>query len=314
MFLKQLEYLIAVIEEDHFGRAASRCNVKQPSLSNGIKQLELELGVTIFKRGRGQRLYGITEEGKRVADWARVILANCTAMRDTISDMQNNLNGTIRLGAIPSMSPVLPIILQRIRKAYPLVSVDVRFVGNEELRTGLDNYSMDCAITYMDQKNDMPWCESLPIFEETWSLLVPDSFEFEELEEISWQDAAELPLALLRSSMYERSIIDKTFLEAGKHVTPKIESESILHLMFQTQFTELCTVIPSHYTRMPGLYAGTKALLLKNPIISKGIGLFWVKTDTTIPITKITEEVGRALAENNELQRFLYRSVKRSED
>ena len=62
MFLKQLEYLIAVIEEDHFGRAASRCNVKQPSLSNGIKQLELELGVTLFKRGRGQRLYGVTEE------------------------------------------------------------------------------------------------------------------------------------------------------------------------------------------------------------------------------------------------------------
>ena len=68
MFLKQLEYLIAVIEEDHFGRAASRCNVKQPSLSNGIKQLELELGVTLFKRGRGQRLYGVTEEGKRVAE------------------------------------------------------------------------------------------------------------------------------------------------------------------------------------------------------------------------------------------------------
>ena len=307
MFLKQLEYLIAVIEEDHFGRAASRCNVKQPSLSNGIKQLELELGVTLFKRGRGQRLYGITEEGKRVADWARLILANCTAMRDTISDMQNNLKGTIRLGAIPSMSPVLPIILQRIRKAYPLVSVDVKFVGNEELKTGLDNYSMDCAITYMDQATEMSWCETLPIFEETWSLLVPDSFEFEELSEISWADASDLPLALLRQSMYERSIIDRTFFEAGKTVTPKIESESILHLMFQTQFTELCTVIPSHFTRMPGLHTGTKAILLKDPIIRKGIGLFWVKTETTIPITKITEEVGRALAENGELQNFLYR-------
>ena len=69
MFLKQLEYLVAVIEENHFGRAAARCNVTQPSLSNGIKQLELELGVTLFKRGRGQRLYGITAEGEKVASW-----------------------------------------------------------------------------------------------------------------------------------------------------------------------------------------------------------------------------------------------------
>ena len=55
-------------------------------------------------------------------------------MRDSIAEMQDRLSGTIRLGAIPSMSPVLPIILQRIRKAYPLVSVDVRFVGNNELK------------------------------------------------------------------------------------------------------------------------------------------------------------------------------------
>ena len=310
MFLKQLEYLIAVIEEDHFGRAASRCNVKQPSLSNGIKQLELELGVTLFKRGRGQRLYGVTEEGKRVADWARIILKNCASMRDTISDMQNNLSGTIRLGAITSMSPVLPIILQRIRRAYPLVSVDVRFVGNEELRTGLDNFSIDCGITYMDQAAEMPWCESIPIFEETWSLLVPDSFEFEEIDEISWEQAGNLPLALLRPSMYERAIAEETFIQAGKIVIPKIESESILHLMFQTQFTELCTIIPSHYTRMPGLHSGTKALLLKDPIIRKGIGLFWLRTETVMPITKIAEEVGQSLAENNELQKFLYREAR----
>ena len=309
MFLKQLEYLIAVIEEDHFGRAASRCNVKQPSLSNGIKQLELELGVTLFKRGRGQRLYGVTEEGKRVADWSRIILANCASMRDTISDMQNNLSGTIRLGAITSMSPVLPIILQRIRRAYPLVSVDVRFVGNEELQTGLDNFSIDCGITYMDQAAEMPWCDSVPIFEETWSLLVPDSFEFEEIDEISWEQAGDLPLALLRPSMYERAIAEEIFAQAGKNVTPKIESESILHLMFQTQFTELCTIIPSHYTRMPGLHSGTKALLLKDPVIRKGIGLFWLKTETVIPITKIAEEVGQSLAENNELQKFLYRDT-----
>lgn len=307
MYLKQLEYLIAVVEENHFGRAATRCNVKQPSLSNGIKQLELELGVTLFKRGRGQRLYGITEEGERIAQWAHIILANFTAMRDTISEMQDNLHGLLRIGAMPSMSPVLPIILQRIRKAYPNVSVDVRFVGHEELQIGLDKFNIDCAITYSEHQSEMPWCNHLELFEETWSLLVPDSFEYEDLVDISWKDAAELPLALLRPSMYEREFIDQTFRQTSCEVQPRIESESILHLMFQTQFTELCTVIPTHYSRMPGLHSGTKALLLKDPIVKKSVGLFWVHTETIMPMTKIAEEVGKALVQSNDLQNFLYR-------
>ena len=83
--LKQLRYLCAVAKHQHFGRAAEKCYVKQPSLSNGIKQLESELGITLFKRGRGQRLYGITEEGKKVSKWARLILANFNAFETLAS-------------------------------------------------------------------------------------------------------------------------------------------------------------------------------------------------------------------------------------
>ena len=52
---------------------------------------------------------------------------------------------------------------------------------------------------------------------------------------------------------------------------------------------------------------GTKAILLKDPVVKKSVGVFWVKTETIMPITKIAAEVGRSLAENNELQNFLYR-------
>ena len=162
----------------------------------------------------------------------------------------------------------------------------------------------DGTITFILQMAVMPKTDDLESWITERSCRV--TFEFEEMNEISWEQAGDLPLALLRPSMYERAITEETFTRAGKKVTPKIESESILHLMFQTQFTELCTIIPSHYTRMPGLHSGTKALLLKDPVIRKGIGLFWLKTETEIPITKITEEVGRALAKNNELQNFLY--------
>ena len=65
--LKQMRYIVAVAETGHFGRAAKRCNVTQPSLSSGIKQFELEIGVPIFLRGRGQRFHGLTPDGERMA-------------------------------------------------------------------------------------------------------------------------------------------------------------------------------------------------------------------------------------------------------
>ncbi len=304
MFLRQFKYLVAVVEEEHFGRAATRCHVTQPSLSSGIKQLELELGVPLFLRGRGQRFHGLTAEGERVTRWARLIISHCDAMRDEIAGMQNDLHGSLRMGAMPSMSPVLPVLLQRVRKHHPGVHVDVHFIGNEAMKLGLDNFTLDCAITYVESA-DLGRRSVLPIYTEKLSLLVPDSIEFEDRTEMTWKEAAELPLAMLRSSMHERRFVDQAFAEAGCEVVPKVESESILHLMFQVQFTELCTVIPSHFTRMPGLHPGTKALRLVEPEVSQEVGLFWAEGETVMPMAGVMVEIATSLNKSGDLRSLL---------
>ena len=61
----------------------------------------------------------------------------------------------------------------------------------------------------------------------------------------------------------------------------------ILHLIFQVQFAELCTIIPSHFTRFPGLHPGTKALELVDPVLNREVGLFWAEAETTMPMAEI---------------------------
>ena len=224
MFIRQFRYLVAVAEERHFGRAAQRCNVTQPSLSSGIKQLELELGVPIFLRGRGQRFHGLTAEGERVAAWSRAVLAYCDAMRKEVALMQNDLTGHLRVGAMPSMSPVLPFLIETVRKKYPGVRVDVQFIGNEAMKLGLNNFSLDVALTYLD-KADLGRKNTLPIYTEQLSLLVPDRDEFRGRSKISWREAAQLPLAMLRPSMHERRFVDQVFKSAGCSPVAKVESE-----------------------------------------------------------------------------------------
>ena len=308
MFLRQFKYLVAVAEERHFGRAARRCNVTQPSLSSGIKQLELELGVPIFLRGRGQRFHGLTAEGDRVAKWARRIIADSDAMRDEIAEMRNNLQGNLRLGAMPSMSPVLPVVLKMVRERYPGVRVDVQFTGNEAMRLGLSNFSLDAAIYYLDD-DDLGRQNTLPIYVEKLSLLVPDNEQFRGRTSITWREAAELPLAMLRPSMHERRFVDQVFARLGVQPEPRVESESILHLMFQVQYGELATIIPQHFARMPGLHPGTRALSLVEPVASQQVGLFWVEGDIITPMAGVMVAIIKGLNKSGELRARLGESI-----
>jgi DNA-binding transcriptional LysR family regulator len=301
MFIRQFRYLVAVAEERHFGRAAHRCNVTQPSLSSGIKQLELELGVPIFLRGRGQRFHGLTAEGERVASLARAVLAYCDAMRQEVDMMQNDLKGRLRLGVMPSMSPVLPVLLRMVREKYPGVRIDVQFIGNEAMKRGLSNFEIDVALTYLD-KADLGRKNTLPVYTEQLSLLVPDTAAFQGRDTITWKEAAELPLAMLRPSMHERRFVDQVFAKLGCAPVARVESESILHLMFQVQFTELCTIIPSHFAVMPGLHHGTRALALIDPVVSQEVGLFWAEGEVVMPMARALVSIVHNLNKSGELR------------
>jgi DNA-binding transcriptional LysR family regulator len=304
MFLRQFKYLVAVAEERHFARAAERCHVTQPSLSSGIKQLELEIGVPIFLRGRGQRFHGLTAEGERVTKWARSIIAHTDAMRDEVAALRDNLQGRLRIGAMPSLSPILPVVLKMVRERHPGVVIDVRFIGNEAMKTGLNNFSLDVAFTYLDEA-DLGRRNTVAMCTETLCLLVPDSAAFKDRTSITWKDAADLPLAMLSTTTHERRFVDQVFARLGCQPSPRIESESILHLMFQVQFTELCTIIPAHFRHMPGLHQGTRALDLVDPVVTQEVGVFWAEAETRMPMANALVSIIEGLNRTGELQALL---------
>ena len=89
MIVKNFEYLIALDREGHFGRAAKSCNVSQPTLSAGIKQLEEDLGVEIVRHGR--RYDGLTLEGGTVLAWAKKIERDCDGLESDLSALKRGL-------------------------------------------------------------------------------------------------------------------------------------------------------------------------------------------------------------------------------
>jgi DNA-binding transcriptional LysR family regulator len=202
------------------------------------------------------------------------------------------------------MSPVLPSMLEPFREKHPAVHVDVQFIGNDAMKLGLNDFALDVALTYLD-KAELGRKNILPIYTERMSLLVPDKPEFRDRTNITWKEAAELPLAMLRPSMHERRFVDQVFKSVGCAPEAHVESESILHLMFQVQFTELCTIIPSHFAHAPGLHRGTRALALVDPVASQDVGLFWGEGDIVLPMAKAFVMVVQQLNKSGELRKRL---------
>ena len=299
MFLKQFHYLVALEQEGHFGRAAERCNVSQPSLSSALKNLEEELGIPIILRH--QKFHGFTDEGRRVVEWSKRLLADREAMLEELAIMRHNLHGRLRVGAMPMSSPVLPKIDDLFRSRYPGVQVDIQFIGLDKLQLGLTNFELDVGITYLEDQL-LERLESLPLYSERWSLMVPEKMFPAKKTTVTWQEAAELPLCLLSPFMRERQIMDQAFTSIGRNPSPRLESNSIFQLAFHVMQGELATVIPSQFTHANKAFPGTREMPLEAPEVSKKVGLIWEKGNPMLPMTKATVELLEDALESGEFE------------
>src|SRR4030095_5319252 len=133
MTLTELRYVVAVATERHFGRAAERCFVSQPSLSAAVKNLEDELGVQIFARGKGEVL--VTPIGEEVIAQAKRALDEAGRVKAVALAGKNPLEGPLRLGIIHTVAPyLLPELVAALTRSAPRMPLDIE----ENLTANLD--------------------------------------------------------------------------------------------------------------------------------------------------------------------------------
>jgi LysR family transcriptional regulator, hydrogen peroxide-inducible genes activator len=115
--LRALGYLVALAETGHFGKAAERCFVSQPTLSAQLKKMEDQLGVQLVERGQHARL---TDIGERVVERARRVLDEAREIEELARNFQDPLAGELRIGLIPTVGPyLLPRIAGALREQFP---------------------------------------------------------------------------------------------------------------------------------------------------------------------------------------------------
>jgi len=176
--VKQLRFLIALDEYQHFGRAASACHISQSAFSIAIKELETKLNVHLVDRTN--RSVAFTDIGRTIAEQARLCINDIEALVNIAASRQEPLNGRLALGLIPTIAPfLLPSILPEIRKRFPRLELYLRedktHIIHEQLLAG----KLDLILVALPF--DMKSVVKMPLYD--------DPFLFACCRETRWLDS-----------------------------------------------------------------------------------------------------------------------------
>ncbi|HLA72644.1 MAG TPA: hydrogen peroxide-inducible genes activator [Steroidobacteraceae bacterium] len=216
MTLTELRYIVALAQEQHFGRAAERCHVSQPTLSIAVKKLEEELGI-LFERGKQKILP--TPLGEKIVAMAGQMLEQAAAIKDVAEADKDQLEGPIALGTLPTIGPyLLPQFIPLLQETSNKLALYVEEGSVAELATKLRNGDLDAILI------TAPFVEAdvvvQPLFDETFVLLLPADHRLANKAQIAADDL--IPSELLL--MGEGDTLREEVLKAFPHLNPAQES------------------------------------------------------------------------------------------
>ncbi|WP_372965326.1 hydrogen peroxide-inducible genes activator [Marinobacter sp.] len=194
MTLTELRYVVTLARERHFGRAAERCHVSQPTLSVAVKKLEDELGIALFERSKSN--IRVTEVGTRIIEQAQKVLDQVGVIKDLAQDGKNQLNSPLKVGAIYTIGPYLfPHLLPELRRAAPEMPLFIEENYTANLRQKLRHSELDAIIIALPFEE--PEVVTLPLYDEPFVVLLPADHPLTKKQEITPEEMSKEQLLLL---------------------------------------------------------------------------------------------------------------------
>jgi LysR family transcriptional regulator, hydrogen peroxide-inducible genes activator len=288
MEFHQLRYVCAVADTGNFSRAAERCQIAQPSLSQQIRKLEEDLGTKLFDRlGRSVRL---TDAGRAFIPHARTILEQMETARSSVSDKNADLRGSITVGAIPTVAPYLmPSYASDFARKYPDAKLRIIEETTSVLVEGLRDLSIDVAILALPLRHkDLG---VFPIRTEPLFAVLKKDHPRASAESLALRDLRGEPFVMLRDGHCFRDLSIGTCTRA--RITPNIAFES-------GQFSSLLGMVA----------AGVGVSLIPEMAIDRSVGCRYVRLSDTQATRTIVVAVlrGRSL---NRVQRAFVSGIRK---
>ena len=283
MEIHQLRYVCAIADTGSFSRAAERCQVAQPSLSQQVLKLEEDLGSKLFDRlGRSVRL---TEAGRAFLPHARSILSQMEEARSSVADKWTDIRGSVSVGVIPTIAPYLmPRYTKTFAKKYPEAKLRIVEETTPILIEGLRDLSIDLAILALPLRHkDL---ELFPLCTEPLFAVLPKDHPRAAAESLALKDLRGESFVMLRDGHCFRDLSIAACTRA--RVAPRIAFES-------GQFSSLFGMVA----------AGVGISLVPEMAIDRNAGCRYVRLSDTRATRTVVAAILRGRSFNRVQQAFL---------
>lgn len=287
MNLRDLKYFVAVADLGHFGQAAERCFVSQPTLSMQIRKLEDELGVSLLERL--PRKVKLTEAGELIYEKAREILRQSEAIKLTAEQFSKPGTGRLRLGAFPTLAPyLLPHIVPRIKRALPDVRLYLYEEKTQDLVDMLADGELDAAL--LADPVQEPSLKRMPLFREHFLLAVDQKHILADAKVIETASLATEPLLLLEDGHCLRDQALEVCALAGTHEQDEFRASSLETLRHMVASGMGSTLLPELTVQPPVYNPETLRFIpFASPQPKRDIALFWRNSSA---LSNLLEMVG----------------------
>ncbi|MEU8243324.1 LysR family transcriptional regulator [Actinoplanes missouriensis] len=215
MELRQLEYFVAVAEEQSFTRAATRLFVVQSAVSAAVKALERDLGVPLLERNSKRVL--LTDAGAALLPRARFALDAAREARDAVAEVRGGLSGTLRIGTLTSIRIIdLPAILGEFHRRHPgvLLRASAAPSGSMGLIEALTDHRLDLAFVSLPGTRP-PGVRLIDLTESVLDLVVPEDHPLAGAGHVPITALAGLDFIDSPVGYGNRSVTDRAFTAAG---------------------------------------------------------------------------------------------------
>ncbi|MBI5108380.1 MAG: hydrogen peroxide-inducible genes activator [Rhodocyclales bacterium] len=243
MTLTELRYILALSRERHFGRAADKCNVAQPTLSVAVKKLEDELGVALFERSAGE--VRVTPIGADVVAQAERTLAEASRVAEIAAAGKDPLAGPLRLGVIYTIGPwLLPALVPRVKALAPQMPLYIAEGYTENLLERLKASELDVLVLALPIEE--PGLVAQPVYEEAFRTLVPAAHPWAKLKTLNPAQLLDEPLLMLGSGNCFRDQVLDLCTRASQGESPQVlEGSSLETIRHMVSSGVGVTVMPS---------------------------------------------------------------------